>query len=134
MCRVLGPSVLQPGKNKNHAVCVGPFPGQAPVTLPLWGSPLPSPLLPFFVLLDLLQLLLQPALPPSLLLYSSRAFCVRQILNPPFPALQTLKCCSDPWLTRALCKRCSRAEILIARAIAFYCKFPPPGEMRARPP
>lgn len=116
MCRVLGSSVLQPGKNKNHAVRIWPFPEQAPVALPLWGSPLPSALLLFSPSLFCLTCCscscsLPPlSLPPSLLLYSSRIFCVRQILNPPFPGLQTLKCCSDLRLTRALCKRCSRAD------------------------
>lgn len=78
--RVLGPCVLRLGKSKDRAVHIGHFAGQVPVALPLLCSPLPSPI---SVLLDLPQLLLQPARPPSLLLYSSLGFCMHQILDPP---------------------------------------------------
>lgn len=103
--RVPGPSVSEPGKNKNCAVSIGLFLSQAGSCC----SPSLAQPSPFSVLLDLPQLLLQPALPPSLLLYSSLVFYMHQILNPLFPALQTLKCCSGLCLTRALSKRCSLA-------------------------
>lgn len=98
------PSVLQFGKSKNHAVHIGLSAGKLPVASPLLHSHLP-----FSVLPDLPQLLLQPARHPSLLLYPSVRFCMQQNLDPSFPALQTLKCCSVLCLRRALCRRCSQA-------------------------
>lgn len=83
-------------------VYIGLFAGKLPVASPLLRSHLP---LPFSVLPDLPQWLLQPAHHPSLLLYPSVRFCMHQNLDPSFPALQTLKCCSGLCLRRALCRK-----------------------------
>lgn len=109
-------------------VYIGLFAGKLPVASPLLRSLLP---LPFSVLPDLPQWLLQPAHHPSLLLYPSVRFCMHQNLDPSFPALQTLKCCSGLCLGRALCGRCSQADPHGLQS-PFYCKFPLPRDVRVR--